>query len=659
MPHDYRSVSPADVATSAQRAVEQAEAIVAGIEASGGEGDFDSLLGRLDEAAAIVGDAYGEGPFLARVHPDPAVRDAGQAAEEQLEKWSAELPFREPLAAALRAFAARPEAAALTGEDALLLEHWLRDFRRAGHELPEEAREEVRRLRQRLVELEVAFQRNVDEDTAALELTDDELAGLPDTYLDSLAAGERPGTRRVTTVASDWQPFLENATRRDLRRRLLELVFTRAVEANEPLLREAIAIRDRMATLLGYPSWAHYAVEVKMARRAETVRRFYDELVPAVTERATPELERLTAELLSDPEAVDDLVLRAWDWRFYDQRLRRRDHGVDANAVSEYLPLEPILDGLFELTGTVFGLSYRRVEETHAWHPDVRLYQVYDTDSGEHLGDFYADLHPRDGKYSHAAAFPLRVERRGPDGRRVRPVSALVANLSRPAPGRPAVLRHRDMVTLFHEFGHILHMTLARARFSRFSAANTEWDFVEAPSQIMEHWAWDPGVLRRYARHHATGEPIPADLVERLVASRRLNVAVETLRQCSLGLLDLELHLAGADKDLHEVNRRTWAVSGLPFPEGTFFPASFGHLLGGYDAGYYGYLWAKVYGDDMFSRFEEAGVTDPAVGRDYRRAVLEPNGSRPALELLRDFLGREPSNAAFLRNLGLPAASAA
>ena len=284
----------------------------------------------------------------------------------------------------------------------------------------------------------------------------------------------------------------------------------------------------------------------------------------------------------------------------------------------------------------------------------MRLYEILDRASGDLLAFAYADLFPRDGKFTHAAAFPLVVARRQANGQREIPVSAIVANFTPPTAGKPALLRHEEVVTLFHEFGHILHMSLSQAEFTRFSGAETESDFVEAPSQIMEHWSWDAGVLQRFARQYETGEPIPAGLVERLVSARNLNVAVKTLRQAYFGTLDLAYHGQAEPDDVEGVNRDAYAVTGLPFHEGTFFPASFGHLLGGYDAGYYGYLWSRVYGDDMFSRFEAEGILSPLVGADYRRHILEPNGSEDAAVLLRRFLGREPTNRAFLRHLGLP-----
>ena len=248
------------------------------------------------------------------------------------------------------------------------------------------------------------------------------------------------------------------------------------------------------------------------------------------------------------------------------------------------------------------------------------------------------------------------------DGTYRTPVSAIVANLTKPTAERPSLLLHDEVVTLFHEFGHILHQTLTTARTVRFSGTSTERDFVEAPSQIMEHWCWRPEVLGRFARHHVNGAPIPTELVERLVAARDLNVGVLTLRQVQFGVLDMGLHgprrpedgaAPDGRRDLDAILRRAEAVAMFDHVDGTFLPANFGHLMSGYDAGYYGYLWSKVYGDDMFSKFSPDGVTDPVVGGVYRRAILERGGSRPATEMLADFLGREPSNEAFLADLGL------
>jgi Zn-dependent oligopeptidase len=654
---DYTTVSVESVEADTDRGLAEADALVAEAAAPRAQRTFADTMVPLDRALDRVEVAYGRGAFMARVHADPAVRDAGQAAEERLAKWRVALSFDRPLYEAVRAFAATSEAAALTGERRRLVDHWLRDFRRAGQELGPEPRAELERLRERLVELEVAFQRNVDEFSDGLDLTREELAGLPDAYLERLPPGTGAETLFVSLDYPSVFPFLDQAERRDLRELMEFKLFNRAAGINRPVIEEALAIRARIAALFDAPSWAHYAIEVKMARDPETVRRFYDQILLPLQEKAAGELDRL-ARLLR--EETGDPVLRSWDWRYYENRVRRSEFGLDQNQVAEYFPLEPVVDGMLDLTGEVFGLAYRRVPDTHAWHPDVLLYEIHDRASGDLIAHFYADLFPRDGKFGHAAAFSLVAGHLGDDGEYVRPVSAIVANFTRPSADQPSLLRHDEVVTLFHEFGHILHQSLTRTEFVRFSGTETEPDFVEAPSQIMEHWAWDPSVLRRFARHYRSGEPIPGDLVDQLVRARDLNVAVRTLRQVSLGLLDLGFHDESAGRDLDGVNRRAWSVIGLPFHEGTFYPGGFAHLFGGYDAGYYGYLWSKVYGDDMFGRFSAEGVTNPEVGRAYRREILESGGSRDAEEMLRAFLGREPSNETFLRMIGIgPSPSAA
>jgi Zn-dependent oligopeptidase len=262
------------------------------------------------------------------------------------------------------------------------------------------------------------------------------------------------------------------------------------------------------------------------------------------------------------------------------------------------------------------------------------------------------DLFPRPSKFSHAAAFPLIPGRALADGTYQKPYAAIVANFTKPTATRPSLLQHSEVETFFHEFGHILHQTLTTCPYVRFAGTNVERDFVEAPSQIMQHWIWRADVLSTFARHHETGEPIPTDLVDQLVAARQLNVAIDALLQMAYGMLDQQLHSPGGEKDLDAILRRTWEVTLFPFHEGTFFPASFGHLFG-YDAGYYGYLWSEVYGDDMFSRFEAEGVLSPGVGRAYRREILETGGTRSGMEHLRAFLGREPESGAFLRKLGI------
>ena len=654
MLYDYAGVTVDSVRSETDAAVATADEHVERAVASAGSPTFEETLLPLELAGAALVEAYGRGAFMGQVHTDPAVRDAGNEAEERINKWRVAVSFRSDLYEAVRAFAGTAEARALEGERARLLEHWLRDFRRAGHELGAEDRAELERLRTRLVEVEVAFQRNINEYRDGIDVTRDQLAGLPDAYVERLSPGEREGTYRVTLDYPEVNPFLEQAQDRDLRRRLFLKNWSKAVDENRPLLEEALELRRSVARLLGQPTWAHHAMEVKMARTPERVAAFYEDLVPPLAGQIRREVDRLGDRLHADGH---DGPITAWDWRYYDDTLRRTEYGVDQNLISEYFPLERVLQGMFEISGEVLGLEVRGVPDARAWHESVRLYELRDTASGEVLAHFYTDLHPREGKFSHAAAFPLVVGHRAADGSRVTPVSAILANFTPPSGETPALLKHSEVKTLFHEFGHILHMSLTRAEFARFSGAETEWDFVEAPSQIMEHWTWDPSVLQRFARHYRTDEPIPAELVDQVKRARWVDEGIRIGIQAFYGGIDLALHAEADLPDVDAALRRTYAVTGMPYPEGTFMLAGFGHLLGGYDAGYYGYLWAEVIGDDMFGRFAREGVLSPSVGADYRREILEPNGSRDADELVRAFLGREPSNAEFLRLRGMSSAS--
>ena len=645
------ATSPDEVTSITDEAIADADAMVADL-VSADERSWDTTMAPLDAIADRLGRAFGAGAFMGYVHPDEDVRTAARAAEERLQQWSVELVFRDDLYAAVSAYAKTDDAAGLEGEHKRLLDFTLRDLRRAGHELDPEVREEVKKLTSRLVELGVAFEQNIAEHKDALIVTREDLAGLPDSYIEGLESGEEEGTFKVTMAYPDVVPFMEMADRRDLREKLSFKFNSRAIAENRPILEEAVRLRARIAELFGQPSWAHHQLEERMAKEPARVEDFYSELVAPLTEAGRIEIAEMTEMLRSDT-GDPNAELQVWDWRYYHTRLRKERHGVDPNQVAEYFPLDSVLKGLLDITGDVFGLDYEQVE-AETWHPDVRTYVIRDRGDGRQIARFHMDLFPREGKFSHAAAFDLIPGRRLPDGSYQQPASAIVANFTKPSASRPSLLQHSEVETLFHEFGHILHQVLTRAELVRFSGSNTERDFVEAPSQIMEHWTWRPEVLARFARHYETGEPIPEELVKAMVEARNLNIALHTLRQMQFGMLDMGLHGEGAaEADLDEIHRRSTAIALLPLHEGTFYPASFGHMLGGYDAGYYGYLWSEVYGDDMFSRFEAEGVTDPKVGADYRRAILEAGGSKDGMDLLVDFLGREPSNEAFLRKLGI------
>jgi len=649
---DYVSITAEEIPDACDAAMAEADAILAQVVAvPDDERTFANTMQPLDEVANVLGIAGGTWGFLGYVHPDEPLREVALEYEQRLDTYSTALGFREDVHAAVTAYAATEEARALGPDQARFLERTLRDYRRHGFALDAETRGHVQGLLERLVRLGVTFRRNIDDSDDALLLTRDELTGMPDSYIDRLQVTETEmGPRyRVSLDYPEMYPFLERAEREDLRRELFVKNHNKAADVNLPLLAEAIALRDEVATTLGYASWAAYGTETRMAGAPEAATAFLVDLEQRVRVKADRDIEEMRASKrrhTGDPDAT----LEIWDWRYYQKRVQVEQFDVDQFAVAEYFPLEATLEGMFEAYQRLVGVRFVQVQDARAWHPDVTLYRVDDAADGHFIGYFYMDLHPRTGKYGHAAAFTLRPGRRNLDGTYQGGVSSIVANFTKPAPGSPSLLRHSEVETLFHEFGHILHQVMTRAPFVRFSGSSVERDFVEAPSQMLEHWVWEPSVLRGFARHVTTGQPLPEDLLARMIEAKNVGSGVHYLRQLYFSRLDLAYHGPGRDKDTDALAEELHPITGFPFVEGTHFQGGFGHLFG-YDAGYYGYLWSQVYGDDMYTRFE----VDPEAGADYRRVILESGGMRDGGDLLREFLGREPRNDAFLREIGLEA----
>jgi thimet oligopeptidase len=659
---DYTAVTPDAIRDGVDAVIAGADRLLDAIVAvASGERSFTNTVVPLDDLEQLVDDANGRYAFLAYVSAEKELRDVAHEYEEKLSTYMTGVGFREDVYAALTEFAASEAAAGLPADEARLLEFALRNFKRNGMELGEQERTRLRELNERLVTLGIGFSRNIDEYQDAIYPTREQLSGLPDAFISGLTAEERDGqTRyRVSLDYPEFYPFMESADDAVMRRELFLKNHNKAADSNVQILTEAIALRDEVASILGYDSWATYVVEVKMAKTADAAFDFLVDLEARVKAKAADDMAGLAASKASDPYGEGESV-EIWDWRYYMQRVLREEHEIDQFKVAEYFPLDATLDGLFDVYQRLVNVRFVPVEDANAWHPDVRVYAIFDgleagggraDGSDEAIAYFYMDLHPRPDKFGHAAAFSLQSGRQLEDGYRT-PASAIVANFTKPTDEQPSLLRHSEVVTLFHEFGHILHQVMTRARFMRFSGTSVERDFVEAPSQMLEHWCWNGDVLTSFTHHYETGEPIPSDLVQRMVAAKNVGSGIAALRQIYFGRIDLAFHGPGRDKDTDAIARELHSISGFGFPEETHFQAGFGHLFG-YDAGYYGYMWSKVFGDDMFTRFEAAGIDDPAVGSDYRTLILERGGTVDGDVLVRDFLGREPNTEAFLRDLGL------
>ena len=628
---------------------------IAAVDAS--ERTFENTVGAFDDAVSRLYEDTLWTWFQLNVHPDLDVRELGEETRRKVSDFGVEIFLHEGVFEGLEEFAATgPD---LEGERARLLEHALRDFRRAGMDLSAEERERLKQLEFDLNEVEQEFSTNIRDDETTVALTRAELEGCPDDFLENL---ERSGDLYlVPTKPSTTTPIFQNCEVPSTRHKISLAYGRRAGQKNVAVLEKIIRLRKQKAELLGYPTIAHFVTEDRMAQSPENVFAFYEDLRPKLRAKAEVDYAELLAakrEYTGDPEAE----LEAWDSTFFKTWLLENEYQVDQNLVREYFPIEAVFEGLFSITQELFGLEYRDVSERAAdrgrplWHADARLYEVWDRNTGKLLGEFYTDLHPRPNKYNHAAQFPLVPRKKWADGTVSRPVVALVCNFTKPTAEKPSLLSHGEVETFFHEFGHCLHSILTEADHGYFSGTSVARDFVEAPSQMLENWVWDADVLATFARHYETGEPFPDDLLEGMLRARHLRSGLDAEYQLYLGLMDMRFHTdPDGVVDTTAVNQATRAECLLlPSTPGTFSQGAFGHMTG-YAAGYYGYLWSLVYAQDMFGRFRELGLLSPEAGAYYREKVLSRGGTRDAIDLVTDYLGREPSPDAFLEHLGLSA----
>jgi thimet oligopeptidase len=606
--------------------------------------DFNNTMLAFEQAVADFGEAVSLPVFLAYVSDNAALRQAGQELELKVGQYSVDLFTREDVFNALNEYAARGEK--LGEEDARLLEKTLLDFKRNGLGLEPRKKNRVKKLMKELIGIQLEYSKNLREVNDALEVTEAELKGLPADYKARLKRGPNGGYL-VTMDYPDYLPFIDNAENGDARRRLERLYNDRCAAVNVKLMEDAIALRRKIARLLGYPTFADYVLADRMAANGANVFAFLERTWGRLKKKGRKEL-RARLKVKGDGSRV----LNAWEWRYYNNRLKKEKYSIDHEKIKEYFPLETVVKGMFEVFGEVLGARFVPAP-LPAWHKDVRAYEVRNAD-GSAAAYFYFDLFPRDGKYKHAACFDIRHGRGLPDGSYELPAAAIVANFPAPSGDSPALLKFDDVVTLFHEFGHVTHNIFTRARYRKFSGTSVSQDFVEVPSKMLENWAYAPEVLRRVSGHYKNpAEPLPDALIKKLVAARNMDSGLVYLRQLFFSLLDMRYHSARGKVDTTKVYEKLMKkISLVPMSPGTHPQASFGHLMGGYEAGYYSYLWSEVIAQDLFGAFEAAGVMNPEVGARYRELILAPGRSRDEAAQVQKFLGRPAGEDAFLRSIG-------
>ena len=650
---DFYNIREGDIKAATANALSEADSILADILIiPDSERTFENTLLRLDDLYNTVSLVWNPAGLLGSVHPSEAIRDEADESDITIQHYFIELSLNEKLYQAVSAYSTTDDVASLRGGRLRFLERELRDFKRSGFELDIKKREKLKEIRNRLTMLSIDFENNIAAFSDTLFITEEMTDGLPDDYKNEHILPD--GRYAIDLSYPSFYPFMEFAESDSLRKVIRSKFLNRGMPDNLKILEEIISKRRQMSKMLGYSSYAGYVIEESMAKTPTAVWDFENEL----RERVDGKADRDTREMLNIKQKLTNPkaeIVFDWEKYYYENQLLVRDYKVNAEEVKQYFEVNNVINGLFTLSQLLFGIKYNEVENPSLWHEDVQMFEVREASNGKLLGRFYLDLYPRPFKYQHAAEFNIVSGKKIGDSYQL-PVACLVCNFPRPIGDKPALFTHEDVETFFHEFGHLLHEILTTAELSSQSGTSVVMDFVEAPSQMLENWVWNKEALNQFARHYKTGKLIPDTLLIRMLEARNLQSGNDLLQQILYGTMDMTLYdrfdpsgkltISEAAAELQN------SITHYPYIEGTHQLASFDHLLG-YGAAYYGYLWSEVYAADMFSVFEKEGVLNPAVGYRFRKFILEKGGSEDPMKMVREFLGREPNNGAFLKNQGI------
>jgi oligopeptidase A len=622
---------------------------------SAAEVNFTNTIRALDDLGFELSSTDNRLSLIQQTSTNEVIRDAATEAIKGLEAWMVGIDYREDVYRAIKAYAnTKPK---LAGEDAKLLFETMRDYRRAGLDLPKAERDEVEKMRKELSGDCTDFDENVNKAKQPVKFTKAQLEGVPDDFLQQVKTTNDDEYIVMANITWHYLMILDNAKREDTRKQLVIAQCNLAREENIPLLQKILVLRDDIARKLGYKTYADYETETKMVKDAATAIAFEEKLKTGLQPKFDAELEEFRK--LKVAETGDaSAKINIWDWRYFANQLKKQKYNVDAEQLRVYFPYQHVLDGMFAIYQHIFGLKFERVEPPYKWIGDLQLYAVSDAKTGEPLGMFYLDMFPRDGKYHHFAEFGITEGKLQPDGKYQRPVCALICNFPAPTADHPSLMSHDDVETIFHEFGHAMHTILTRAKYSRFSGTSVPRDFVEAPSQMLENWPWDKTVLDSFAADYRDpSKKIPADVLAKLKEARLATEGSFYRRQLSFGLMDLALHTqihSTNQQDTLPLLNKVLSDVFLPMPEHTAFVAYFGHIIG-YGAGYYGYAWADAIAADMATVFEKApdGYFDEKAGMRLRKEIYEVGDSRDVNISIEKFLGRPRSLNPFLKKIGI------
>jgi thimet oligopeptidase len=644
------TLSAAQIKTSCKTAIASAQTRLKNLLAARGRRTFGNTVLTLENLSSDLNDTTVAQQFLFNVTGDLALQQASLDCNNDESSFFTDLTASPQLYSALAAVARSNTARDVYQKELTAI--WLDTLKRSGAGLSAPRRLEFVRLSKELTDLQNKFAQNLGNDATTITITAAQATSLPSDFTSGLKAA--PGGGLIVPVGeSTVTPVLQNEKDEAARQTYYLAYNNREAAANTPLLERAIAIRDRLAHLLGYETWAAYQLSNRTAKTPGRVENFLNGLDKTLLPKAQLEVARLTSIKANETGNLS-AVLHPWDVTYYDNVLHRMQYAVDQNQIRQYFPVQHTIDAVLDIYHRLLGVDFKQISPSDAWNPDVLEYSVADSATGRFIGATYFDLYPRPHKYQHFANFPILPVRRLSDGTYRAPFAAVVGNWPRPAGGQPALLSHDDVVTFFHEFGHNMAALLATAPYETLSTGFV-WDFVEAPSQMLENFVWQPTVLKEISSNWQTGQPLPDDLISSLIGSRYVDNAYFTTRQIMYAQIDMTYHTSGPHVDTTAVwDRLASELTPMPIPPEIRPQASFGHLMGGYDAGYYGYLWSKVYAQDMFTAFLQGGLENPAVGMRYRRDILQPARTYDPDTEVKRFLGRAMNPNAFYAEFNSP-----
>lgn len=627
--------------------------------------DWSTLVVGLDEMNERLSRAWGPVSHLNAVCNNAELRSAYEACLPKLSAYATELGQNAELFAAYQALSLSPEADGFDVAQKTIIEHALRDFRLSGIDLPPVEQQRFGAIRMKLAELGSKFSNQLLDATQAWtkHVTDESLlAGITDSARAQMAEAAKAKSLDGWLISLEFPSYyavMTYADDRALREEVYVAYSTRASDQgpnagqfdNGPVMEEILDLRQELAKLLGFGNYAELSLATKMAESTDQVLGFLRDLAV----RSKPFAERDLKELRAFAAEHGVADLQSWDLGYFGEKLRQQRYSLNQEELREYFPIDKVLSGLFAIVQRLYGIEIHELEGFDSWHPDVRLLEI--RENGEHVGRFFFDLYARANKRGGAWMDGARDKRRTCLGTLQAPVANLVCNFTPSVGERPALLTHDEVTTLFHEFGHGLHHLLTQVEHAGASGINgVAWDAVELPSQFMENWCWEPEGLALISGHYQTGERLPQDKLDQMLAAKNFQSGLMMVRQLEFSLFDFELHATHGDgrSVLEVLEGIREEVSVMRPPASNRFPNSFAHIFaGGYAAGYYSYKWAEVLSSDAFSRFEEEGVFNPETGRAFREAILARGGSQEPMVLFVDFRGREPSTDALLRHLGL------